>query len=56
MTIDEHQTKPAILDGLEEYLRYQAGERWGNRALKLEQWADEVAAITRAITQVGEEE
>lgn len=57
MTLDEHQTKPAILEGLADYLRATAAGRYHSASNGgLLDWALEVDAVTRAITQVGEEQ
>lgn len=55
MNIDENQTKPAILEGLAEWLRhFSDSEPFGMNAPVL-RWADEVEQIQAALTQVGEE-
>lgn len=54
MTIDEHQTKPAILEGLADWLRYIGTT--GKFGIPAFQWAAEVDAIQSALTQVGEEQ
>jgi len=60
MTIDEHQTKPAILEGLAMRLQimseYAAQDEDYEDYQRLVRWSKEVLAIQSAITQVGEEE